>query len=297
VRAKTNRLLTCSQDRNAYVWRYEQGNWKPTLVILRINRAATSCSWSPKENKFAVTSGAKIVSVCYFEVDNDWWVSKHIKKHKSTVLKVDWHPNNILIATASSDFKARVFSAYIKGVDDKPADTPFGSKLPFGECLAEYPSNGWVHSIRWSPSGNQLAFCSHDSTVTVVDLKNGAPGVQHVIKHANLPFVDLIWSGEDKVIAVGFDCNPTVFALTGGVWAFSKQLDEKTSGQQQKGGANRAAFNMFKAKVEVGQDTNVTTLETKHQNAITCIVGFGGPGGVREFSTSSLDGQLGIWKI
>ena len=47
--------------------------------------------WSPKENKFAVASGAKVVSVCYFEEDNDWWVSKHIKKHKSTVLFVDWY--------------------------------------------------------------------------------------------------------------------------------------------------------------------------------------------------------------
>jgi actin related protein 2/3 complex subunit 1A/1B len=69
------------------------------------------------ENKFAVACGAKCVSVCYFEEDNDWWVSKHIKKHKSTVLKVDWHPNNSLLVTASSDFKCRIFSAHIKGVD------------------------------------------------------------------------------------------------------------------------------------------------------------------------------------
>jgi len=60
--------------------------WKPTLVILRINRAATCVRWSPFENKFAVGSGARLVSVCYFEKDNDWWVSKHIKKpFKSTV--------------------------------------------------------------------------------------------------------------------------------------------------------------------------------------------------------------------
>jgi hypothetical protein len=36
-------LVTCSEDRNAYVWTIDAktGNWKPTLVILRINRAAT----------------------------------------------------------------------------------------------------------------------------------------------------------------------------------------------------------------------------------------------------------------
>ena len=40
------------------------------------------------ETKFAVGSGARLIAVCYFEVDNDWWVSKHIKKPiRSTVLR------------------------------------------------------------------------------------------------------------------------------------------------------------------------------------------------------------------
>jgi len=156
--SKSNRIVSCSQDRNAYVWTFQNNVWKPTLVILRINRAATHVKWSPDENKFAVASGAKCVSVCYFEEDNDWWVSKHIKKHKSTVLKIDWHPSSALIATAGTDFKARVFSAFIKGVDKGAPNTPFGSKLPFGEPLAEVDCEGWVQSIKWSPSGNLLAW-------------------------------------------------------------------------------------------------------------------------------------------
>jgi hypothetical protein len=35
--------------------------WKPTLVLLRINRAATYVKWSPNEDKFAVASGARYV--------------------------------------------------------------------------------------------------------------------------------------------------------------------------------------------------------------------------------------------
>jgi len=57
----SNRIVTCSQDRNAYVWQEEADGWKPTLVLLRINRAATHVRWSPKENKFAVGSGARCV--------------------------------------------------------------------------------------------------------------------------------------------------------------------------------------------------------------------------------------------
>jgi WD40 repeat protein len=45
---KTNRIVTCSQDRNAYVWKFENGVWTPTLVILRITRAATNVKWSPQ---------------------------------------------------------------------------------------------------------------------------------------------------------------------------------------------------------------------------------------------------------
>uniref|UniRef100_A0A4W5LKV4 Actin related protein 2/3 complex, subunit 1A n=1 Tax=Hucho hucho TaxID=62062 RepID=A0A4W5LKV4_9TELE len=103
---KSDRIVTCGADRNAYVWSLKDGVWKPTLVILRINRAATFVKWSPLENKFAVGSGARLISVCYFESDNDWWVSKHIKKPiRSTILSLDWHPNNVLLAAGSCDFK------------------------------------------------------------------------------------------------------------------------------------------------------------------------------------------------
>ena len=61
----SNRIVTASQDRNAYVWQQTNDQdagklvWKPTLVLLRINRAATHVRWSPNEEKFAVASGAR----------------------------------------------------------------------------------------------------------------------------------------------------------------------------------------------------------------------------------------------
>ena len=65
----SNRIVTASQDRNAYVWQEAQDPetgkivWKPTLVLLRINRAATYVRWSPREDKFAVASGARYASL------------------------------------------------------------------------------------------------------------------------------------------------------------------------------------------------------------------------------------------
>ncbi|KAK1343680.1 hypothetical protein QTO34_014233 [Cnephaeus nilssonii] len=162
---KSDRIVTCGADRNAYVWSQKDGVWKPTLVILRINHAATFVKWSPLENKFAVGSGARLMSVCYFESENDWWVSKHIKKPiRSTVLSLDWHPNNVLLAC---DFKCRVFSAYIKEVDEKPA-----SKMPFVQLMSEFGGSGtggWVHGVSFSANGSRLAWVSHDSTVSIAD--------------------------------------------------------------------------------------------------------------------------------
>jgi actin related protein 2/3 complex subunit 1A/1B len=287
---KTNRILSCSQDRNAYVWTYENGTWKPVLVILRINRAATQCKWSPKEDKFVVASGEKLISVCYFEKDHDWWVSKHIKKHESTVLDVAWHPNNILIASVGSDGKCQVVSGFVKGLDKKEDvanGTAFGDKLPFGTQLAEFQANGWIHCVKWSPSGNRLAFASHDSVLTIVE----CPTPQHQVipvKYRTLPICDLIFLNEDTIVAVGHDCNPMLFQNNGS-WQFVRFLDEKANQPKSAGGAKE----MWVAKTSMADGGADRELPTKHQNCITCIRHLGG----NTFSTTGLDGNICIWKV
>jgi len=290
--------VSCSQDRNAYVWRFENNTWKPTLVILRINRSATDVKWSPEENKFAVASGAKCVSVCYFEEDNDWWVSKHIKKHKSTVLKVDWHPNHVLLATASSDFKCRIFSAFIKGVDKGSPETPWGNKSQFGDLLSEMDCGGWVQSVQWSPSGKQLAFVGHDSSLSIADVTSSSPAV-NTLKIQDLPFRDLLWLSEDSIICGGHDCNPTFFQNKGG-WKYVKKVDTGSDGGAAAAGAGGAksssAFKTFQSKVDKGEERTETKLNTKHQNCITWITPYKkAASNVTQYSTSGLDGAVVIW--
>ena len=79
-------------------------------------------------------SGAKIISICYYETGMDWWVAKHIKKPlKSTVTCLDWHPNNVLLAAGSTDFKVRVYSGFIKDIEERPSETAWGKKMPMGQ--------------------------------------------------------------------------------------------------------------------------------------------------------------------
>eukprot|EP01115_Flamella_aegyptia_P005427 TRINITY_DN228_c1_g4_i1.p1 TRINITY_DN228_c1_g4~~TRINITY_DN228_c1_g4_i1.p1 ORF type:complete len:387 (-),score=90.66 TRINITY_DN228_c1_g4_i1:48-1208(-) len=273
---KLNRIVTCGQDRNAYVWKYEDGEWKPTLVILRLNRACTDVQWSPNEDKFAVASGAKSISVCYFEEDNDWWVSKHIKKNiKSTVLSIDWHPNNILIASASSDFKCHVHSGFVKGVDQKPDSTPFGMKLRFGESLGEYPSSGWVHCARWSPSGNQICITSHDSTVAFIDVTEGAPGEYQIVKVKGLPFVNVFWLNENNVVAAGHSMYPQTYVKTEEGWVTDRNLDEKKVVVKKEKSSVSKAFEMWGNKVDKGQTSNQTKLKTRQLKVFLLSTYFG----------------------
>lgn len=66
------------------------------------------------------TDRSSTIAVCSFDEENNWWVSKHVKKPlRSTVLSIDWHPNNVLLAAGTAESKAYVFSAFIKGVDAK----------------------------------------------------------------------------------------------------------------------------------------------------------------------------------
>ena len=63
---------------------------------------------------------ARAIAVCWFDSESNWWTSKLLKKPiRSTVLCIDWHPNNVLLASGSADMKARVLSAYIKDVDKR----------------------------------------------------------------------------------------------------------------------------------------------------------------------------------
>ncbi|GAA5964379.1 hypothetical protein JCM3765_006395 [Sporobolomyces pararoseus] len=336
----TNRIVTCSHDRNAYVWNLTsdpstgQQTWQPTLVLLRLTRSATFVRWSPNEEKFAVASGARTISVCQFDEESNWWVAKHIKKPlRTTVLSLDWHPNSVLLAAGGADGIARVFSAFIKGVDSKPSPSVWGERLPFNTVCGEFlsPAGGWVHGVAFSPSGDALAFVGHDSTLTVVypSAPEQPPQASYTLNLPSLPCLSLTFTTENSLIAAGHDCQPLTFegSLENG-WNATGSLDQRTGSGAPRAGAatggvgrlNRSeAFNMFRAAdsrgvssspagpssagVAAGQKltSNGTELLTVHQNTITSVRPYegGGVGGqeVTKVSTTGVDGRLVIWSV
>jgi len=300
IALNTGRIVSCSQDRNALVWEPSPTGYKPTLVLLRINRAATFVRWSPAETKFAVGSGDRVIAICYFEEENDWWVSKHLKKPiRSTITTVAWHPNSVLLAAGSTDAHARVFSSFIKGIDNRPEPSVWGERLPFNTVCGEYLNNsaGWVHAVAFSPGGDALAFAAHDSSITVV-YPGGPDQPPRAVLSVNtqlLPFMGLIWNGESEIIAAGYDCE--AFRFKGGIsgWQLSGTLEAKgrTGGSDAR---EESALNMFKQMDLKGKAKGDTQLKTVHQNTITTIRPYElSGGGVSRFSSSGVDGRLVIW--
>ncbi|KJE96070.1 hypothetical protein CAOG_06443 [Capsaspora owczarzaki ATCC 30864] len=293
--ANTNRIVSCGADRNAYVWTITDNEWKPSLVILRINRAATFVRWSPKEDKFAVASGARLISICYFEAEHDWWVSKHIKKPiRSTVLTLDWHPNNVLLAAGSSDFKTRIFFAGIKGVDEKPQPTPWGGKNAFGDCVRElsHGPGGWVHSVAFSPSGNRLAWVSHNSSISVVEA--GDATEPKTVTFSTLPYVTLLWASENSIITAGFEYYPALWDVSSGTPKFVNKLDHAVKKAAVEGNA-MSKFRNLDTRATEGEET---ALDTVHQNPITQLSLFAGTKDrVTKFTTTGSDGRLVNWDV
>lgn len=238
-------------------------------------------------------SGDRVIAVCYFEEENDWWVSKHLKKPiRSTITSVAWHPNSVLLAAGSTDAHARVFSSFIKGVDARPEPSAWGERLPFNTVCGEFLNNsaGWVHSVAFSPSGDSLAFAAHDSSITVVypSAPDHPPRSVVTVATQLLPFKSLLWKAEDEIIAAGYDCEAFRFQGSEAGWQLAGAIESKHApggdGQREE-----SALNMFRQMDLKGKVKDDTQLKTTHQNTITVIRPFAVSGGrVSMFSCESI---------
>jgi actin related protein 2/3 complex subunit 1A/1B len=278
--------------------------------------------WSPDGKKFAVASGAKVVPVCHYESQNDWWISKMIKKHKSTVLSVAWHPNSQLVATACSDFRARVFSAFIPEVDGGGAKSIIcgeTNKTGFGDLLAEFAgSNGWVEGIAWSPNGNILAYVGHDASLSfaVWDEKHPtAEPTQETFKEQGFPSTCVLFLSDSVVVTAGHEFRPFVYQHPGpnrGTWKFlgspdkepPKAKEEPKAGEKSGETGFAASKTLWSNKTTKAQDGAASAqdsaeLWTKHSNTILDIKPFGDTQWstkLEAFSTAGLDGKIIVWE-
>jgi len=223
-------------------------------------------------------------------------VSKMLKGHRSTIQAVAWHPSCPIVATACTDHKCRVYSAYLKNVDGKEVETPFGPNPKFGTLFHEIESLGWVRNVAFSPAGDAFAFCSHNSTVTFFDVVSGA---QQVVRMSELPLTNIIFLPDGNVVGVGHSYDPILFARTSSGWQVAGKLTGVKKQESKKDNFS-SARSMFQEQSRMGQSSGAAAadkLDSIHSNLVCGLQLFGSDigGTSAEFTTSSLDGKIAFW--
>jgi len=258
----TNQIVSCGEDRNAYVYSIEDGKWSPTLVVLRCNRAALCVKWSPGGKKFAVGTSAKTVMVCNYDSDHDFWVSKSIKKFKSAVLCLDWDPSGKYLAAGGSTMKCHIVCAYVDDVDSGDCDHSFGDQVK------DFPSLGFVLACNYSSDGKQLVYCSQSAQITLVTGLDSDEPETNVVQLPMLPMKSVIFTADNSHILVGgFDKDPFKMKVDGSKLGEPEKLSVKKAAKKKK----NAAFEMFQKKANTGSAAAKKGAETAHSFTITCI--------------------------
>lgn len=257
--ADTGQIVSCGEDRNAYVYSLTDGTWTPTLVVLRCNRAALCVKWSPGGKKFAVGTSAKTVMVCNYDSDHDFWVSKSIKKFKSAVLCLDWDPSGKYLAAGGSTMKCHVVCAYVDDVDEGGCDHAFGDQVK------DFPSLGFVLCVKYSNDGKKLVYTSQSAQITVVSLDDDDA---NTVQLPMLPMKSVYFTSDDEHLLVGgFDKD--VFKMK--VDGIKLGKPEKVSVKKAKKQVKNAAFEKFQRQANTGSSAKKAGSETAHTFAVTCI--------------------------
>ena len=124
-----HRIVSCSEDRNAYVWTFSSSSLKSItheLVILQMEAGATMVRWSPSGLKFAIgcVSPTTPLLICHYDPDAHWWVSRPILPEDvngldAGILALCWHPSSSIISVGTISSTIFVLSAFVKGIDSK----------------------------------------------------------------------------------------------------------------------------------------------------------------------------------
>jgi len=195
-------------------------------------------------------------------------------------------------------FKVRVFSGFIKDIEERPSETPWGKKMPIGQLMAEFSNSpmggGWVHGVSFSHEGDRLAWIAHDSSISVADAKNGMAVTS--LRTNLLPMLTLTWAGPNTLLAAGHNCVPIAFNVDsqGSIGAGAKLEDGKGTAAS---GAN-SAMKMFQKRDELGTSDMSTKLNTTHQNQVSEVRHFSGDkASAGTISTVAGDGKLVLWDL
>lgn len=299
---KTNRLVSCAQDRTCFVWSLDAtGQWVPAHVMLDANvkRGLTCVRWNSTEERIYIGSAACNVAVGRFDDEQNFWTCTVVQPHLSTVTCLAPHPtDDRLLATGSTDCTVKL--------------TPVKGKAP--AAVAVFQLKAWVNALEWNADGTVLVAATHDARVHIM---MGADPAAFVATSINLrglalrsvAFVVDPTSGQHLIVGGGHDCYPVALGRRvgggsegneGSTWAVVGAFATTAKGAPKELSATEAARQRFQNEAALGQVTAAAdSVKTKHTNTITAVAALP-PAQLSSrgsFLTASLDGKVEFWKL
>lgn len=121
----TDKLLSCSTDRGAIVWSFNDQlqALQPGLVMIKESKANLACQWNYRGDKFAVATASGNLFISVYDAQQNFWTSKNLsglKKphHKNSVLSCAFDPlSGRVIASSSVDDFVFISTCYNAEVD------------------------------------------------------------------------------------------------------------------------------------------------------------------------------------
>jgi actin related protein 2/3 complex subunit 1A/1B len=185
---------------------------------------------------------------------------------------VELFPDNTHVLVGTTERNCRYYT--VEESQAKTVGRDRNAKLEF--YLRKFPVQGWVHCTAVSPSGEWIAFSSHDSLIRFINASEietcemmGFRGCRNAFFFGELPLRSIAFISDKALVGGGYDCRPRLFVLDGDAWLDFGLID-----------------------VPVAPGTGATDDSSVHDNVIVEIRVHQG---LKIFSTCSHDGRIGIW--
>lgn len=189
-------------------------------------------SWNHRGDKFCVGGSSGHVFIATFNDQLNFWLAASQTEepplgkplHKASVTCVRFDPGSgRAVASCSADGTVVIASAYNE--IDTDGSGPFaGVTDEAGTPIFKFKTNVWNNTLAFSPSGNSLAFASHNCEMHFMDFtadgvnSKTKPATKRVVYSGN-PILTGMFISENTYIGCGFDNAPLIFKRQGdGSW-------------------------------------------------------------------------------
>ena len=231
---KTNKILSCSFDKTAFVWEFINNKWVPSNIVInsKLKLGFLTCSWNENGDRLCLGTSGSQLYIGFFDPSTMWWQcieSKESKKslHKSSVTTAKISPNSTYCVSGSTDLRVIITNVTIEN---------YNPSKDFGKEIINHKVNAWVNSVCWTKDGKYALSANQNATVTVIELETKKI---ETIRFKHSPLNIIVPSpNQNGFVGVGLDRNIYHYDLTGKSIGLITKNDGNSSNKSNQGNTN-----------------------------------------------------------